>query len=260
MGYIQENQVLLYEELCAKPYDEEDRRVRATKLFRENIRLANHIAYKIPEPLDSSIDKEDLLQEGYIGLWKACLNFDESRGFEFSTYAYPMIKGEIYRFLRDTNLLKIPRWFKDIRGTLHRLNFKLPLSDHEIDIILKEGKFSLKQIMEYSEPEVASLDYEITEESSTDMYNFVPCYEENFFDLSEDEIEELVDGILFYLKPTVRDLVEEWMYATLEGEKLSQAQLGIKYKLSQVQVSRILTSAMSIIRSSESKIYPLFGV
>ena len=56
---------------------------------------------------------DDLFQVGCVGLVKAVDNFDTSVGVKFSTYAVPMIVGEIRRFLRDSNSLKISRSIRD---------------------------------------------------------------------------------------------------------------------------------------------------
>ncbi len=55
---------------------------------------------------------EDLIQIGYIGLIKAAERFDESKGFAFSTYAVPMITGEIRSQLRDGGAIKVSRSLK----------------------------------------------------------------------------------------------------------------------------------------------------
>ena len=57
---------------------------------------------------------DDLFQIGVIGLIKAIDNFDFTHGVKFSTYAVPMIVGEIRRYLRDNSKLRIPRSLKDI--------------------------------------------------------------------------------------------------------------------------------------------------
>ena len=57
-------------------------------------------------------DQEDLVQIGSIGLLKAVRSFDPARGFAFSTYAVPLIIGEIRRFLRDDGALKVGRGMK----------------------------------------------------------------------------------------------------------------------------------------------------
>ena len=56
---------------------------------------------------------DDVFQAGCIGLIKAIDNFDLSFGVKFSTYAVPMIIGEIKRLLRDTNSMRVPRSIRD---------------------------------------------------------------------------------------------------------------------------------------------------
>lgn len=62
----------------------------------------------------SSENADDLFQIGCIGLMKAIDNFDTSLNVKFSTYAVPMIIGEIRRFLRDNNTIRVSRSLKDI--------------------------------------------------------------------------------------------------------------------------------------------------
>ena len=59
------------------------------------------------------IEYDDLYSAGCMGLVKACDNFDESRGVCFSTYAVPMIIGEIRRYMRDNNSIRVSRSLRD---------------------------------------------------------------------------------------------------------------------------------------------------
>ncbi len=59
------------------------------------------------------VEYDDLFQAGCVGLIKAADNFDESRGFSFSTYAVPVILGEIKRIFRDGGAIKIGRAIKE---------------------------------------------------------------------------------------------------------------------------------------------------
>lgn len=70
-------------------------------------------------------DAEDLLQIGAIGLIKAIRRFDISLGVKFSTYAVPMISGEIRRFLRDDGMIKISRSIKETAYKCRRAEEKL---------------------------------------------------------------------------------------------------------------------------------------
>lgn len=164
--------------------------------------------------------------------------------------------------LRENEALKTPRYFKDMRHALYSHGFTLPLTDEEIDILVSEGKFSRAQIMEYSEPSITSLDSPINDSGDSSTYGEIIADNRiKECEISEDEIEAIIDKIIMYIKPIHRDLVEEWMYATLSGTKLTQKVLGTKYNLSQVQVSRILNVAISTVRMFHGdEIRELLGV
>jgi len=70
---------------------------------------------------------EDLFQIGTIGLIKAIDKFDFSYGVKFSTYAVPMIIGEIRRFLRDDHPIKVPRSYKELIYKINRSRENLSL-------------------------------------------------------------------------------------------------------------------------------------
>lgn len=70
--------------------------------------------------LGRGCEAEDLFQIGNIGLIKAIDKFDTSLGLKFSTYAVPMIQGEIKRFLRDDGIIKVSRILKNNAVNLYR--------------------------------------------------------------------------------------------------------------------------------------------
>ncbi len=78
-------------------------------LVNENTGLVRSIAIRFS---GRGVDYEDLCQIGHIGMIKAIRNFDISRGTQFSTYAVPLIIGEIKRFLRDDGEIKVGRELK----------------------------------------------------------------------------------------------------------------------------------------------------
>lgn len=120
-----------------KPIEKDDTRIPTSERFKENLSLlrraqsgdenaveelirlnsglVNHIALRFT---GRGTDYEDLQQIGHIGLLKAIRTFDESRGFAFSTYAVPLVFGEIRRFLRDDGPIKVSRIYKKIGATL----------------------------------------------------------------------------------------------------------------------------------------------
>ena len=88
------------------------------ELIKENMGLIRHVVKRF---LGRGVEAEDLFQIGAIGLVKAVDRFDLSFGVRFSTYAVPMIAGEIKRFLRDDSMLKVSRSLKELAGKAARL-------------------------------------------------------------------------------------------------------------------------------------------
>ena len=95
-------------------------------LIEKNLGLVHHIVKRF---LGRGYDPEDLFQIGVIGLMKAIDKFDLKLEVRFSTYAVPMITGEIKRFLRDDGLLKVSRTIKEdglkVRLARQRLQSRL---------------------------------------------------------------------------------------------------------------------------------------
>ncbi|MDE6209545.1 MAG: RNA polymerase sporulation sigma factor SigG [Lachnospiraceae bacterium] len=109
--------------------DEGDMTARE-EFIKGNLRLVLSIIKRFS---NSDEDVDDLFQIGCIGLIKALDNFDRSLEVKFSTYAVPMILGEIRRYLRDNNSIRVSRSLKDIaykaiyaKEQLTRKNLKEP--------------------------------------------------------------------------------------------------------------------------------------
>lgn len=77
------------------------------------------------------IEYEELYAAGCVGLVKACANFDESRGLCFSTYAVPVILGEIKRLFRDGGAVKISRSIKTLSMKIAKLREELSKEGRE---------------------------------------------------------------------------------------------------------------------------------
>ena len=86
-------------------------------LVRDNIGLVRSVALRFK---DRGVDYEDLVQIGSLGMLKAIRSFDLSLGTSFSTYAVPLIMGEIRRFLRDDGLIKVSRTYKQQSAILNK--------------------------------------------------------------------------------------------------------------------------------------------
>ena len=100
-----------------KKYQEEDDLEAKQKLINGNLKLVLSVLRKYVTRCDNL---DDLFQIGTIGLIKAIDNFDLSYGLKLSTYACPMIAGEMRRYLRDNNMLRVSRSLKDLAyKTMH---------------------------------------------------------------------------------------------------------------------------------------------
>ena len=115
-------------ELIAKAHNN-DKEARE-KLVTDNLGLIWNIIKRFK---GRGTEQEDLFQIGCIGMIKAIDNFDISLNVQFSTYAVPMIIGEIKRFLRDNSTIRVSRSLKDTaykaittRETLMKKNLKEP--------------------------------------------------------------------------------------------------------------------------------------
>lgn len=98
-------------------------------LVEANMGLVRSIALRFK---DRGVEYEDLIQIGSIGMLKAIRSFDQSRGTAFSTYAVPLIIGEIKRFIRDDGLIKVSRIYKQ-QGALLMKEREKYLSEYGIE-------------------------------------------------------------------------------------------------------------------------------
>ena len=91
-------------------------------LVTKNAGLVKSIVRKF---LNRDAEYEDLFQIGYMGLVKAIHNYDESFNVRFSTYAVPLVMGEIKRFLRDDGIIKVSRSIKEVRQQVAKTTAEL---------------------------------------------------------------------------------------------------------------------------------------
>ena len=106
-------------------------------LVRDNIGLVRSVALRFK---DRGVDYDDLVQIGSLGMLKAIRSFDLSLGTSFSTYAVPLIMGEIRRFLRDDGLIKVSRQYKQNGAMLMREREKYILEfgeEPKIEVLAK---------------------------------------------------------------------------------------------------------------------------
>ena len=142
-----EEKRILFEQIAAG-----DNKARETYI-EGNLRLVLSVIKRFSS---SNENVDDLFQIGCIGLIKAIDNFDSSLNVKFSTYAVPMIAGEIRRFLRDNSSLRVSRSLKDTaykaiytKEALTRQNLKEPTIEEiatEIGIPKEEITYALDAI------------------------------------------------------------------------------------------------------------------
>ena len=181
---------------------------------------------------------EDLFQIGCIGLMKAIDKFDTSFEVKFSTYAVPMITGEIKRFLRDDGMIKVSRSLKEmgakVKCTRESLAFSLG-RDPTIDEIAQQIGASREEVAASIEAgaEVESLYKTVNKNDESNIYLIDKLMEENI------EQEQILNNMV--LKDLLSILGEQEQEIIIRRYYYNQTQSRIAQDLniSQVQVSRL---------------------
>ncbi len=193
-------------------------------------------------------EPEDLFQIGSIGLLKAIDKFDTSYDVKFSTYAVPMISGEIKRFLRDDGMLKVSRSLKELSLKIFRAREKLIVEyDREptLEELSKEIEVDKEEIAQALEAggEVESLYTPVYQKEGNELC-LVDKVEEK-----EEYVEKVVDKM--FLEQLLRNLNKEerkLIYLRYFAEE-TQSVVGEKMGISQVQVSRMEKKILSRLRN-----------
>ncbi len=196
-------------------------------MIEDNIGLVHSIAKRFK---GRGEDYDDLYQAGCVGLIKAVDNFDESKGFLFSTYAVPVIMGEIRRLFRDGGAVKVSR----------------SLKEKSIKVQAIREKFIKKELREPTVSELSELCGIETEELSEVLNVINPvvslsCTTEDgdeTIDIPVDDTDRLFDRLSVH--HAIRDLSNDELllikYRFYEGK--TQCESAKLLGISQVQVSR----------------------
>ncbi len=189
---------------------------------------------------------DDIFQVGIIGLIKSIDNFDLSVGVKFSTYAVPMIIGEIRKFLRDSNSIKITRSIRDVAYKALQAKEKIlntTSKEATIEEIAEETGISVKQIAEamdaISEP--LSL-YDTVFHDDGDSMLIMDQIKDNSCD--DKIIEKTV------LKQSLKSLGKREQQILFLRYYVGKTQMEISdaIGISQAQVSRLEKDALKIIK------------
>ena len=219
----------------------------AKKLFIiANLRLVLSVVQRFSA---KNQNPDDLFQVGCVGLIKSINNFDTSLNVKFSTYAVPMIIGEIRRFLRDNYSLRISRSIRDTayqivksREKLSKLNGEEPSLDmiaNDLNIPISEVSFALDAI---SEP----------------VSMFEPVYNDGSETVrvmdqigdKKNNQDEWVEN--FALKDALKKLGKREKQILLMRYYLGKTQIEVSSEvgISQAQVSRLEKNAIDSIREN----------
>ena len=220
-----------------------DKEARNT-LIEENVGLVWSIVRRFS---GRGYEPEDLFQVGTIGLMKAVDYFDDAYDVRFSTYAVPMITGEIRRFLRDDGMIKVSRTIKDHAGLVRKCCVKLAerLGREPTPAELaKETGLSAEDVVAamMSGAQVESLHkvvYQGDGSSIELMDRLEDTRDENEAVLNRFLVRDMLSGLNDEEKKIII-----WRYF----EQKTQSQIARKLGISQVQVSRLEKKILRGIR------------
>ena len=199
--------------------------------------------------LGRGAEYDDLMQIGSIGLIKAIDGYDAQFGVRFSTYAVPMISGEIKRFLRDDGIIKVSRSLKENALKIYRASESLKKSlgrEPHISEIAEQTELDPEEIVHALE----------AVRSPISIYE--PVYEDTggnrllLDTIAASGDDELIDKLLTgELISKLNDRERSIIYMRYFDDK-TQSEIAKAIGVSQVQVSRLLNKALAKLRSIAS--------
>ncbi len=213
--------------------------------IKGNLRLVLSIIQRFS---NSTEDVDDLFQIGCIGLMKAIDNFDITQNVKFSTYAVPMIIGEIRRYLRDNNSIRVSRSIRDIaykavytKENLRKKNDREPTIEEiaaEIDIPPEDVIYALDAIQS-----PVSLYEPVCSDGGDTLYIMDQISDKN--NREELWIEEIsVKEALSHLNDRERNIIRLRYF---QGK--TQMEVADEISISQAQVSRLEKIALKNMKN-----------
>ena len=204
-------------------------------LVQENIGLVKHIVSRYTA---RGVEKEDLFQIGMIGLLKAIDYFDLSYDVRFSTYAVPMIAGEIRRFMRDNGAIKVSRSIKDNRAAVNRSREQLLEKlgrEPTLSEIVKDVGMSMEDVLlaVNSGQEVASLQQTIYDGDGSSIRLM------DKLSARSGEGDAALDRMMLADSLSALDQREREIIVLRFYYDQTQSQIAKRMGVSQVQVSRL---------------------
>lgn len=242
---MSENGVLKHEEalLLIDAAQKGDKYAKETLIIR-NTALVKSIVKKF---LNRGVEFDDLMQIGSLGLVKAVLGYDPKYEVRFSTYAVPMIAGEIKRFLRDDGIIKVSRSLREKSFEIFNLKEKMkeelkrePTID-ELAIKLEMSAEDIVFAMEAVRNPVSIFEPAFDDDNSKTLL---------IDTMAGSNDNEMIDRILLkelisMLEPKERQLIMLRFYSDKTQMEIAEI-LGV----SQVQVSRLITKTINKLKKA----------
>lgn len=216
------------------------------ELITGNLRLVLSVVQRF---VNRGENLDDLFQVGCIGLIKAIDNFDVEQGVRFSTYAVPMIIGEIRRYLRDNNAVRVSRSMKDTAYHAMQIREKIQ-NEQNRDVTVEE----IAEAMNKPKEQVVLALEAIVEPVSL----YEPVYSDGGDTIYVmDQIGDIttekdwIDEIL--IKESIKNLSsrEKKILNMRFMQGMTQMEVATEVGISQAQVSRLEKSAIKKIRNNE---------
>lgn len=206
-------------------------------LLRENMPLVAAIARRYQ---NCGLSQEDMLQLGSIGLLQALRRFDPDRGLCFSTYAVPLIAGEIRRFLRDDGMVKFSREAKSLALKIERVRRE------QGDLTVEELSRRLNAPLEDVTAALASRESALsldapTDEDGADLQSFLGS---EGLGTEQEALRRVELKELFSL---LSERERQVLFLRYFRDR-TQSEVGKRLGLSQVQISRIEKKALLRMR------------
>jgi len=200
----------------------------------------------------SRYEWEDLVQIGSLGLIRAIERFEISKGYAFSSFAIPFIRGEISHYLRDKGTtIRIPRRWTDLQHQVNATYRSLfnqlhrPPTDEEIASVLKIDLSELRQAKTaISNLTILSLDAPVQEDySAPASLGEILSSPSPFYPSQEEDYIHLYLAIMQLEKPTRQIL--EFVFL----EELSQRETAKRLGMSSITISRHIKKGLKYLRS-----------
>jgi RNA polymerase sigma-B factor len=230
-------------------YRETGRSALREQIVRLNLGLARKEAHYWASQCPESY--EDLLQVGSIGLIAAIDKFDLAKGYAFSTFAMPYIRGEIQHYLRDkSSIVRVPRRWSELLQKANVVNQsfqtehqRLP-SEQELAQALEISREEWQEVrMAQQNRQPVSLDCPVGNDEGGCMLDILPDQQHRSFQLTEDDQQRLKQGLVT-LEQHTRQIIEFVFFYDL-----TQKQVAEKMDISVITVSRHVKKGVGLLQS-----------